>query len=74
MSVCVDINHYTHLHWLELADCLISSESNHDHSGDTIDLLICSDYYWEFVINEIICGEKGPVAVNSKFGWLIGKQ
>ena len=71
MSVRVDIDRYTHLQGLELADCLIASESNHDHSGDTIDVLIGSDYYWEFVTNEIIHGEKGPVAVNSKFGWLI---
>ena len=71
MSVHVDIDRYTYLQGLELADCLISSEQNHDQIGDTIDLLIGSDYYWEFVTNEIIRADKGPVAVNSKFGWLI---
>ena len=47
MLVRVDIDHYTHLQGLALADCLIASESNNDHSGDTVDLLIGSDYYWE---------------------------
>ena len=34
-------------------------------------VLIGSDYYWDFVTGEIVRGDFGPTAVNSKFGWLL---
>ena len=58
----VDANNYPHLHGLKLAD--------YSDSEDSIDFLIGSDYYWDFVTSEIVRGDFGPTAVNSKFGWL----
>ena len=55
---------YAHLDGLELADEPCSS-------GSSIDLLIGSDYYWNFVTGETKRGEDGPIAVNSKLGWLL---
>ena len=55
---------YAHLDGLELADEPYSS-------GNTIDLLIGSDFYWDFVTGETKRGEEGPIAVNSALGWLL---
>ena len=57
----VDANNYPHLHGLKLTD--------YSDSEDSIDFLIGSDYYWD--ISEIVRGDFGPTAVNSKFGWLL---
>ena len=59
----VDTNNYPHLHGLILAD--------YSDSEDSIDVFIGSEYYWDFVSSEIVRGEFGPTAVNSKFGWLL---
>ena len=32
---------------------------------------LTKDYYWQVVIDDIIRGEIGPVALNSHFGWLV---
>lgn len=48
---------------LELAD---SAEG-----PDSIDILIASDHYWDFVTGETIRGEFGPTAARSKLGWLL---
>ena len=42
-----------------------------DSEDKLIDVLIGSDYYWDFVTSEIVRGDFGPTAVNSKFGWLL---
>ena len=55
---------YAHLHGLELADDSSSSENS-------IELLIGSDYYWLFVTGKTRRGEEGPIAVDSKLGWLL---
>ena len=55
---------YAHLDGLELAD-------EPSSSGSSIDLLIGSDYYWNFVTGETKRGEEGPIAANSKLGWLL---
>ena len=55
---------YVHLDGLELAHEPCSSESS-------IDLLIASDYYWNFVTGETKRGEDGPIAVNRNLGWLL---
>ena len=52
------------LEWLEFAD---SSDSDHRN----IDVLIGSDFYWSIILEGTRQGEKGPVAVNSKLGWLL---
>ena len=56
---------YGHLAPLRLADT---------HQGDTpieVDMLIGSDLYWQLVTGEIIRGQAGPVAVNTKLGWVL---
>ena len=55
---------YAHLSGLELADCSNSAQ-------DSIDILVGSDFYWDFVGNEIRQAGRGPVAINSKLGWLL---
>lgn len=54
---------YVHLDGLELAEEPCSC-------GTSIDLLIGSDYYWNFVTGETKYGEPGPIAVISNLGWL----
>ena len=63
----VTIESFEHLLGLELADdpCRVESED------ESIDLLIGLNYYYDFVIGDVIRGEHGPVAVRSKLGWLI---
>ena len=45
--------------------------ANYSNSEDSIDVLIGSDYYWDFVTSEIVRGDFGPTAFNTKFGWLL---
>ena len=60
----VDSQWYSHLKGLLLADSGIDSQ-------EAIDILIGSNFYWNIVTGEVHRGENGPVAVNSKFGWLL---
>ena len=39
--------------------------------SDAVDILIGSDYYLVAVIGDVTHGKGGPVAVRSKFGWLL---
>ncbi|XP_028413524.1 uncharacterized protein LOC114536361 [Dendronephthya gigantea] len=59
----IEVDQYPHLQGLQLAD---SSDSN-----DSIDVLIGSDHYWDLVEGDTVRGEFGPVAIDSKFGWLL---
>ena len=63
LSTRIEVDQYPHLQGLQLAD---SSDSN-----GSIDVLIRSDYYWVFIEGDIGRGEFGPVAIDSKFGWLL---
>ena len=63
LNMTVEVSKYPHLQGLQLAD---SSKSH-----KSIDVLIGSDYYWDFVTGDTVCGEFGPTAINSKFGWLV---
>ena len=63
LPVKVNIREYPHLHGLQMAD---SSKDD-----QPIDLLIGSDYYWDFVEGDAIRGQSGPTAIDSKFGWLL---
>ena len=67
----VDIFDYQHIRGLDLADC---SETQDVHHSDTVDVLIGSDHYWSFMYGETIRGDSGPVAVSSKFGWVLSGQ
>jgi len=63
----VEIDQYPHLQELELAD----HKLDHTDCGESIDVLIGSDFYWDVVTGVRIRAENGPVAVSSVFGWLI---
>ena len=39
--------------------------------GDCIDILIGLDYYWAFILGEVKRGGSGPVALESRVGWLL---
>ena len=56
---------YPHLTDLDLAD-----SSTSDGTAD-IDLLIGSDYYWDFVTGRVKRGDTGPVAIHTTFGWIL---
>ena len=59
-----DISEYPHLQDLDLAD----SPSDDQRC---INVLIGSDHYWDFITREVIQGENGPLAIASKFGWVL---
>ena len=59
------VDKYVHLSSLELADC------PGDTGIDAIDVLVGSDYYWNFVTGETCRGTDGPVAIRSRLGWLL---
>ena len=45
-----------------------------ESDGESIDILIGSDYYWKIVNGETVNGESGPTAVKSKLGWLLSES
>ena len=64
-STAIDISGYSHLQELQL------SEFSQDKRVDHIDILIGSDHYWDVVTGDISRENNGPVAIDSKFGWLL---
>ena len=69
LLVKVNVQQYIHLDGLEFADNLKS-----ENDQGSIQILIGSDRYWNLITDKIIKGPKGesrPVAMQSKFGWLI---
>ena len=63
ISLCQE--HYSHLSRLKLAD-------NSDGSTPMeVDVLIGSDFYWQLMTGDIRRGEEGPVALHSRFGWVL---
>jgi hypothetical protein len=62
----VDIAEFPQMDGLEFADEI-------NGASETIDIILEADYYYEVVTGEIIKGEMGPTAVQSKFGsgWLL---
>lgn len=66
LSITLDIEQYSHLEGLELADDNLLN----DNTSADVDILIGSDYYYDIVTGEILRGDEGPCAV-STFGWLI---
>ena len=61
----VDVSAYPHIEGLPLAD----EFSGQEH--DSIDVLIGSDQYWNFITGETVRGGFVPTAVSSKLGWLL---
>ena len=47
------------------------SEFSQEEPVDHIDILIGSDHYWDVVTGDISRENDGPVALDSKFGWLL---
>ena len=39
-----------------------------------VDLLIGSDYYWDFITGTILRGSDGPVAIDTRLGWVLSGQ
>ena len=64
-SVNVNAKEFSHLAQLDLADDL------DDNSPLEVDVLIGSDLYWDIVTGETIRGQCGPVAISTKFGWVL---
>ena len=63
LALCVDS--YEHLSELRLAD---SSDGN---DAMEVDLLVGSDHYWELTTGRVSRGEDGPIAVETKLGWVL---
>ena len=61
----VDVSKFPQLDSLQLADDFDNG------SCDSIDILIGSDYYWNFVHRETIRCESGPIVISSKLGWIL---
>ena len=62
----IDLSDYPHLEGLELSDPL-DTESE----VKPIDILIGADVYWDIINDEVIRDGHGPIAVKSKFGWIV---
>ena len=56
---------YEHLISLNLAD------SSDGKTTLEIDVLIGADFYWQFVTDDMVRGDNGPVAVNTSLGWVL---
>ena len=63
VSICKE--NFGHLATLDLADPSDGS------SPLNIDILIGSDFYWEFVTGDTCRGPTGPIAIDTKFGWVL---
>ena len=58
------ISSYPHLQDLRLAD-------DSDEPRRQVDVLIGSNFYLNFTTGDIVKASEGPVAVESKLGWLL---
>ncbi|CAB3989185.1 Hypothetical predicted protein [Paramuricea clavata] len=61
----VAVREFPHLEGLELAD------SVHDKSELEVDLLVGSDFYWQFMTGRVQKGEAGPTAIESHLEWIL---
>ena len=52
-----------------LASLDLASDLSYDDKS--MDILIGSDLYWDFVSGNVVRSEAGLVAIESKFGWII---
>ena len=62
----VSVEKYPYLHGLQLVD-------NYNGTSRANDVLIDSNYYWNVVSGDTVRGDHGPVAANSKLGWLLSR-
>ena len=56
---------YEHLRGLHLAD------SNFSNENLSVDILLGADNYWKYFEGDIVKGEDGPVALNTKVGYVL---
>ena len=56
---------YAHLRNINLAD------SNIDNKNSNIDTLIGADFYWDIILDGFVRGNSGPVAINTKVGYVL---
>lgn len=66
LSASLDVSHYPHLQGLDFANGRVI-----DGSQLNIDILIGSNFYFEILTSEVVLRDSSPVAVNSKFGWVV---
>ena len=59
---CLEL--YPHISGLDQADDPLDETRE-------IDMLIGSDFYWEFVTGEMVRGEECPVAINTTVRWML---
>ena len=59
------VEKYRYLANLQLAD--------HSYENDClgVNMLVGSDNYWKLMIGEVICEGDGPMAVETKLGWVL---
>lgn len=60
------IKNYSHLQELDIADMAQDCGSTM-----TPQVLIGSDFYWQLVTGKLIRGEGGPVALQTRLGWVL---
>ena len=56
---------YPHLSGLEFADELGNGQEPH------VDILVGSDHYWDLITGRVWRGSDGPVAIDTKLGWVL---
>ena len=56
---------FPHLSSLNFADTHLSN------TPLNVDMLIGSDFYWQLTTGEVIRRQTGPVAINTKLGWVL---
>lgn len=61
----IKVADYVHLEGLDFADNFDNTDSK------SIDVLIGSDYYWDFVMGDSTKGNQSPTAIYSRFRWLL---
>ena len=59
------MENYEYLANLDLADYSSASDLLE------VDVLIGSDHYWKLVMGEVIRNDDGPMAIQTKFGWVL---
>ena len=62
----LDVESYLHLDGLEITDTSLVTDSSSE-----IDILIDANHYYNVVKDEVRRGNKGPIAFDTKFGWVL---
>ena len=68
--ICDPISSETAVNCVKMHGHLSLADVTSDEAME-IDLLIGSDFYWEFVTGETVRGSEGPVAIKTTLGWVL---